>query len=84
MNKSRGVLIVSIVAVAAIGLFLYMRRHRDERAPAPAVTTKGSAQHAQPVAEAHPDPAKLVVTVSDDKGPLAGATVRFERERGDV
>ncbi|HEX5060652.1 MAG TPA: carboxypeptidase-like regulatory domain-containing protein [Kofleriaceae bacterium] len=72
------------MAIAAIGLFLYMRRHRDERAPAPAVATKGSAQHAQHAAPEPADPAKLVVAVTDDKGPLAGATVRFERERGDV
>ncbi|HEY5924037.1 MAG TPA: carboxypeptidase regulatory-like domain-containing protein [Kofleriaceae bacterium] len=83
MNKSRGILILSMVAAAAIGLFLYMRRG-GERAPGATVTAKGSATHAQPPTIAMAEPAKLIVTVTDDKGPLAGATVRLEDDKGDV
>ncbi len=83
MNK-RGVLIVSVVVAAAVGLLLYVRRDRGERAPTPAATQKGSPQLGAPAPAEKADPAKLVITVSDDKGPLAGAMVRLERERGDV
>jgi hypothetical protein len=83
MNK-RGILIVSVVVVAAVALFLYMRRDRGDRAPTSAATAKGSAQHAHSTAAAKAEPAKLAITVTDDKGPLAGATVRLERERSDV
>jgi hypothetical protein len=83
MNK-RGVLILSIAVAAAVGLFLYLRRDRDERAPTAAVTAKGSAQHAHGTGVPKVQPAKLAITVRDDKGPIAGATVRLERERSDV
>jgi len=83
MNK-RGILIVAVAVVAAAALWLYMRRHRDEHAPAAAVTATGRAQAPHSGAPEHAAPAKLAVTVRDDKGPLAGATVRFARERGDV
>lgn len=82
MNK-RGLLIISIAVAAAVGLFLYMRRGGD-RTTAPTPTAHGSAHQEAAPREKAPDPAKLVVTVRDDKGPLPGATVRVERERGDV
>ncbi len=83
MNK-RGVLILSIAVAVAIGLFLYLRRGHDERGPAAEVTAKGSGSHAKAPEPTRTEPAKLSVTVTDDSGPLANATVRFERERGDV
>jgi hypothetical protein len=83
MNK-RGILILSIAVAAALGLFLYMRRDRGQRAPAPAATTTGSPQQKGANAPAKVEPAKLSITVTDDKGPLAGATVRLERERSEV
>jgi protocatechuate 3,4-dioxygenase beta subunit len=84
MNKSRGVLILLLVVAAAIGVFLYMRRGSDERTSTPAAEANGSAHRAHAPLREAADPARLVVTVTSDKGPLAGATVRFERERGDV
>jgi hypothetical protein len=84
MNK-RGILIGGIVVAAALGLFLYVRRERGERAPAtPAATDQAHGPQSGATAAAKAQPAKLVVTISDDKGPLAGATVRMERQRGDV
>lgn len=82
MNK-RGVLILSIAVAAAVGLILYMRSGGD-MAAAPTPAASHAAHRATASRDKLPEPAKLVVTVHDDKGPLPGATVRVERERGDV
>jgi hypothetical protein len=85
MNRSRGLVIVSLVLAAAIGIFFYLRRGGDDREPvAHTASAHDSAARGKATRAEEVEPAKLVVTVTDDKGPVAGATVRLERERGEV
>lgn len=84
MTNRRGISIFAIALVAAVGAFLYMRRGGEDPRTAPAPVTRGSGLHAAPVAADEAEPAMLIVTVTSGKAPLPGATVRFERERGEV
>ena len=79
---------VVIVLLAALGGGLWWWKHRriSDAPEASAVTqpqhgsaSSGATQRGTPIA-----PAKLVVTVSDDKGPLAGATVRLAPRDGEI
>jgi len=81
MTKTRGILIAIVVVVAAIGAVLWLRGR--DRPASKAAATQGSA-HSAAVPRDKVEPARLVVTVSDAKGPIAGATVRLERDRGEV
>lgn len=77
-------MVVAVACVAAIGVTLYLRRGDDTpRTPTPQ-EARGSAQLAPSKRAVTAEPATLIVTVKGDTGPLAGATVRFERERGEV
>lgn len=75
-----------IVALGAGGLVLWKSRGRGESASG-AKTGSGSSQIAtatRPAAVVSVQPATAIVTVKGGTGPLAGATVRFAREGGDV
>lgn len=79
---------VVVVMLAALGGGLWWWTHR-RASDGPATSTvtqpqRGSA--ARPVADraASIEPARLAITVSDDQGPLAGATVRLAPEDGEI
>lgn len=85
MNKGRGLSIVAIACAAAIGVVLYMKRGSESpRTASPPQADRGSGALAIAPAPKHAEPATLIVTVKGETGPLSGATVRLERERGEV
>jgi len=78
-----------VVLLAALGGGLWWWKHtRTNNAPATATVTQsqhGPAATAAATQRGAPiEPAKLVITVSDDKGPLAGATVRLAPKDGEI
>ena len=81
MKKSRVISISLAVVLAAIG-GLWLVRHRESK-PTPREPAHEAKPHAA-VTRDKVEPAQLVVTVRDASGPLAGATVRLERDRGEV
>jgi protocatechuate 3,4-dioxygenase beta subunit len=83
MSKRRGIWILSIVVAAAIGASFFMRRGGDGPS-APSPVAHGPIQPALVAQASQIEPARLVVTVRDTNGPIADATVRCERGRGEV
>jgi carboxypeptidase family protein len=82
--RNRGILIVvGVAALAGVAWWLWHRTGKDGPA-----TSQVTQPVAKPVAASAPraDEARahLAVSVRDDKGPLAGATVRIAPEDGDV
>src|SRR5262245_12410300 len=82
MTRTRGISIaIAIAVVAALGGWLHLRTSGSTKK----VAATGSAAHATSApARVKAKPARVIVTVTDAKGPLAGATVRLEDGTGDV
>src|SRR5260221_7816467 len=80
MRTRVGIVVVAIAAIL-VGVWLWHGRKHETAAPA----TNGSAASARGATGVSPgEPARAVVTVSDAKGPLVGATVRLAGPGGDV
>jgi hypothetical protein len=79
---------VVVVVLAALGGGLWWWKHgRPSDGPATATVPQpqhGPAAHPAPQPGAPLEPATLTLTISDDKGPLAGATVRLAPKDGDI
>jgi uncharacterized GH25 family protein len=82
----KGLIGVVVVAVAAIALWLGGARQCGHRSPAPSVPREGSAGSTTriPSVPAATQPARAEVAVSDAKGPLAHAIVRFGSDDGAI
>jgi protocatechuate 3,4-dioxygenase beta subunit len=76
---------VAVILLAVVGGGLWWWKHRasDNRATStvtqPQRGAAGAAQRGKPIA-----PARIVITVSDDRGPLSGATVRLAPRDGEI
>src|SRR4051812_19123884 len=78
-----------VVLLAALGGGIWWWKHARANS-APATATMTQSQHgsgsntAVTQRDAPVEPAKLAITESDDKGPLAGATVRLAPKDGEI
>lgn len=85
MNKRLGILALIVAVLAVGGLVWWKRGGESTTASGPAgVTARGSGAAAVRAPTAAARPASVVVRVNGPSGPLASATVRLEREGGDV
>ncbi|MGE0872369.1 MAG: carboxypeptidase regulatory-like domain-containing protein [Kofleriaceae bacterium] len=77
---------VLVAVVAAIAALVWIKRGRDAATPATSAISQpmGSATASKSAALTRDRPARATITVRDDKGPIAGATVRLEPEDGEV
>jgi Carboxypeptidase regulatory-like domain len=79
---------VVVVVLAGLGGGLWWRQHR-RASDGPATSTATQPQHGSAASTATRraapvEPARLAVTVSDDQGPLADATVRLAPKDGEI
>lgn len=74
---------VCVVAVVAVAFWWKGRPHSGSPRPTHATGSGAAVKPASPTTIAAAEPARALVTVSDAKGPLAGATVRLSHD-GDV
>jgi protocatechuate 3,4-dioxygenase beta subunit len=84
--KNRGAVLVLLLVVAAgAGIWWWKGRGGDHRDPAkPSITAGSAAQPSAPKPSAPAQPGQIAVTVTNAKGPIAGAMVRFAPEHGEV
>ncbi len=88
MKNQRGVLgLILVVAVIGGGLWLWKGRGGGDDAPATSPVTQPAgpgSQAASRPSRGKPAPASLEVTVTGERGPIAGAAVRLAPEDGEV
>jgi protocatechuate 3,4-dioxygenase beta subunit len=91
--KSRGALLVVVVLLAAAGGLWWWKRRGGGETPATSTVTQSSGSGSSSAnarggssadGERDAGTASIAVTVSSDKGPIAGATVRLAPDEGDV
>ena len=83
--KGKGIaLLVGLVVALVGGIALWKLRGSDKRATPTVTHGNGSAVAKPTVKPAAPKTARATVTVSDEKGPIADAFVRFAPEDGEV
>lgn len=77
---------IVIVLLAVLGGLWWWKQHRTEDHPATSSVTQvqRGPSVAATQASASIEPAKLAITVTDDRGPLAGATVRLAPRDGEI
>jgi protocatechuate 3,4-dioxygenase beta subunit len=82
MTKQRALVGIALVVVIG-GVAWWLRGSRKEDNPATSTVTQPTGAP-KPHHVAAPDPARVVVTVRDAKGPVGGALVRLAPRQGDV
>ncbi|MDX2091949.1 MAG: carboxypeptidase-like regulatory domain-containing protein [Kofleriaceae bacterium] len=88
--KNRGVLVLVVVAAVAGGACWFIKSRETDRTRATSTVTQGPGSAAPawptntPSMVATKDPARATVTVTSEKGPIAGATVRLAPGDGEV
>src|SRR5262245_63854956 len=83
MTKQR--VLIGVAMLAVIGGGLWWWRHRSDDDPATSTVTQTSGSGGARATRAPAvDPARIVVSVRDAKGPIAGALVRLAPKDGEV
>ena len=82
--KGRGIALFAVLIVVVVGGIVFWKMRGSDKRATPAVTHASGSAAAKPSTPTAAKTARASVTVTDDKGPVADAFVRFAPEDGEI